>query len=161
MDLPYNYIVNNELRRRSFQELIMVPPDRPCQTLTAPSDPRMFSVVRTFVEAVCQACRVDPPIIHAVVLATGEAVTNVVRHAHCNRPEQSFRLQCRVAPDMVEVILLDQGKPFDLTQVPNLDPAELRLGGRGVYLMRALMDEISCQSLGERGNCLRLIKRRQ
>ena len=60
--------------------------------------------------------------------------------------------------DMVEVTLVDRGEPFDLQQVPHLDPGELRVGGRGVYLMRILMDEISCQSL-EGGHRLRLVKR--
>ena len=91
--------------------------------------------------------------MQAVVLATGEAVTNVVRHAHRDRPERPVQIQCRVTPDTVEIVLLDQGEPFDVNQVPHLDPGELRLGGRGVYFMRALMDEISCQPLGERGNC--------
>jgi anti-sigma regulatory factor (Ser/Thr protein kinase) len=35
----------------------------------------------------------------------------------------------------------------------------LRIGGRGVFLMRALMDELSCQPRGEGGNTLRMFKR--
>jgi anti-sigma regulatory factor (Ser/Thr protein kinase) len=61
----------------------------------------------------------------------------------------------------VEIHVLDEGEPFDLQAVPQLDPAELRLGGRGVFLMRALMDEISCQPRGQRGNILRMVKRCQ
>jgi serine/threonine-protein kinase RsbW len=137
----------------------MTPEADPSPTLTAPSNPRMLSVVRTFIETVCQVQQVDRATIHAVVLAAGEAVTNIVRHAHRDRPDRSFQVQCRVCSDRVEITLVDQGDPFDLNQVPRLDPGELRLGGRGVYLMRALMDEISCQSLGTCGNKLRLVKR--
>src|SRR5689334_5926749 len=104
-------------------------------TLTMPSDPRMLSVARTFVEAVCAARQVDRQSINAIVLATGEAVTNIVRHAHRDRPECSFQVECRIGTDTVEVILIDHGDPFDLAQVPRLDPGELRFGGRGVYLM--------------------------
>jgi serine/threonine-protein kinase RsbW len=129
-----------------------------CPTLTVPSNLRMLSVARTFVEAVCQARQIDRTTIHAIVLATGEAVTNIVRHAHSDCPEASFEIQCRIGPDTVEITFLDQGKPFDLSQVPHLDPGELRLGGRGVYLMRVLMDEIRCEPLGERGNRLSLVK---
>jgi anti-sigma regulatory factor (Ser/Thr protein kinase) len=131
----------------------------PCPTLTIPSTPRMLSVARTFVEAVCQSRQVDRTTIHALVLATGEAVTNIVRHAHRDRPETAFQIQCRVRENTVEVTLLDEGEPFNLDQVPHLDPSEMRPGGRGVYLMRVLMDEISCQPRGQRGNALRLVKR--
>jgi anti-sigma regulatory factor (Ser/Thr protein kinase) len=119
----------------------------------------MLSVARTFVEAVCQARQVDRTTIHALVLATGEAVTNIVRHAHRDLPHAPLQIQCRVLPDTVEIILLDEGEPFDVNQVPHLDPSEMRPGGRGVYLMRVLMDEIICQPRGQVGNELRLIKR--
>jgi serine/threonine-protein kinase RsbW len=134
-------------------------PDGPCPTLTVPSDPRMLSVARTFVEAVCRARHVDPGIVRAAVLATGEAVTNIVRHAHRDRPDAPIQIQCRVLADGVELTFLDDGELFDLSQVPELDPAELRVGGRGVYLMRVLMDEITCQPRDPRGNRLRLMKR--
>jgi anti-sigma regulatory factor (Ser/Thr protein kinase) len=130
-----------------------------CPTLTVPSSPRMLSVARVFVEAVCQARFVDRNTIHALVLATGEAVTNIVRHAHRDRPDASFQIQCRVRPDTVEVTLLDEGDPFDFNQVPHLDPSAIRPGGRGVYLMRVLMDQIICQPRPEHGNELRLVKR--
>ena len=54
--------------------------------------------------------------------------------------------------------MLDEGAPFDLPAVPEMDPAELRIGGRGVFLMRTLMDELTCQPRGERGNVLRMVK---
>jgi anti-sigma regulatory factor (Ser/Thr protein kinase) len=131
----------------------------PPPTLTVPSSPRMLSVARSFVEAVCLARQVDRTTIHALVLATGEAVTNIVRHAHRDRPEAAFHIQCNVHQNTVEVTLLDEGEPFDVNQVPHLDPSEMRPGGRGVYLMRVLMDEIICRPRGQRGNELRLVKR--
>lgn len=133
----------------------------PCFSLTLPSEPHMLSVARTFVEAVCQACRLDRSLTHALVLVTGEAFTNVVRHAHRDRPGSQIDIQLQIEPEAVTVTVLDQGAPFDIAQVPHLDPGELRLGGRGVYLMRTLMDEISCapRGAGQDGNILCLRKR--
>ena len=65
-------------------------------------------------------------------------------------------------PDALEIRLHDQGEPFDLDAVPHMDPAELRVGGRGVFLMRSLMDELSCRPrTPERGNVLCMVKRRR
>jgi anti-sigma regulatory factor (Ser/Thr protein kinase) len=128
-------------------------------TLTIPSDLRMLSVARTFVEAVCQTEDMDRNIIHNIVLAIGEAVTNIIRHGHRERPEASVQISCRIDAGAVEILLVDEGDPFNLEAVPYMDPGELRVGGRGVYLMRALMDELSCQPLGTRGNALRMVKR--
>lgn len=132
----------------------------PSFTLTLPSDPRMLSVARAFVEAVCQTCDLDPRTTRSVVLATGEAVSNIVRHAHRGRADAQIQLQCTLRPDALEISLRDEGEPFDIAAVPHLDPAELRVGGRGVYLMRTLMDELSCVPRQDRGNTLRMVKRR-
>jgi serine/threonine-protein kinase RsbW len=129
-------------------------------TLTIPSDLRMLGVARAFVEAACHINDLERCTVHAVVLATGEAVTNIIRHAHHNRPHAQLQIQCRLHADGIEVLLLDEGEPFDLAAVPELDPGELRVGGRGIFLMRTLMDELSCAPRAGHGNVLRMLKRR-
>ena len=133
----------------------------PTFTITLPSELRMLSVARTFVEAVCQTWQMDRAVLHALVLVTGEAVTNIVRHAHRDRPRAQLELQLQICPEHVILTFTDQGEPFDINAVPHLNPAELRIGGRGVYLMRTLMDEVSCtpRGGGQSGNVLRLVKR--
>jgi anti-sigma regulatory factor (Ser/Thr protein kinase) len=127
--------------------------------LTIPSDLRLLALARAFVEAVCQVAGLDKRATDHVVLATDEATNNVMRHAHSGRPEMLLQIQCLIGPDYLEIRLLDEGEPFDLENVPHYNPAELRVGGRGVFLMRRLMDELSSEPRGERGNTLRMIKR--
>ena len=132
-------------------------------TLTIPSDLSLLRLARGFVEAVCQVAGFDDKATYAIVMATDEATNNVMRHAHEGHPEATVQIQCFLVPDGIEILLLDEGEPFDLAAVPNHDPAEIRVGGRGVFLMRRLMDELSCQRRsdlgGERGNTLRMVKR--
>jgi serine/threonine-protein kinase RsbW len=131
----------------------------PPLTLTIPSELRMLAVARGFVEAVCQVNNLDKATTHAIVLATCEAASNVIRHAHRNRPEAQLQIQCQLAADQIEIALVDEGDPFDLAAVPHLDPSEIRVGGRGVFLMRALMDELCTQRRPEGGNTLHMVKR--
>jgi serine/threonine-protein kinase RsbW len=128
--------------------------------LTIASDLRLLPLVRAFIEGVCQVAGCDSRTTDAVVMATDEAVNNVMRHAHRGHPEATLQIQCFPHADSIEVRLLDEGAPFDLAAVPHLDPSELRIGGRGIFIMRALMDELSCQPRGEHGNTLRMVKRR-
>ena len=128
-------------------------------SLTLPSDLRQLLLARAFLEAVCEVCGLDQTATDAIVLATHEAINNIIRHAHLNCPDAQLQIQCFLEADGLEIHLLDEGAPFDLTSVPHLDPSEMRVGGRGVYLMRKLMDELSCQPRGERGNTLRMVKR--
>jgi serine/threonine-protein kinase RsbW len=137
-----------------------MPAKSPMWNLTIPSDLGLLPLVRSFIEAACSVACCDGCTTDAVVMATDEAVNNIMRHAHRGHPEATIQIQCFPQADCIEVRLLDEGEPFDLATVPHLDPSELRIGGRGVFLMRALMDELICQPLGERGNTLRMVKRR-
>jgi serine/threonine-protein kinase RsbW len=134
--------------------------DSPPLTLTIPSDPRMLSVARAFVEATCQVANLDKSELHAVVLAAGEAFTNIIRHAHRQCPDAPIQIQCWIHPGTIELHFHDQGEPFDLDRVPKLNPGDLRIGGRGVFLMRTLMDELNCLPRPEGGNTLRMVKYR-
>ena len=134
--------------------------NRPMFALTLPSDLRMLSVARNFVEAVCQACTLERGVMHALVLSTGEAVSNIVRHAHRDLNHAEMRIHLDIQSDGVLITFFDQGRPFDIATVPELPPGELRIGGRGVYLLRTLMDEVQCGPRDDQpGNKLRLFKR--
>lgn len=137
-----------------------MPVKPPTWSLTIPSDLGLLALVRSFIEAACFAAGCEGRTTDAVVMATDEAVNNIMRHAHRGHPEATIQIQCLHHADSIEVRLLDEGEPFDLAAVPYLDPSEVRIGGRGVFLMRALMDELSCQPRGEQGNTLRMVKRR-
>ena len=132
----------------------------PPWTLIIPSDLHLLGLARTFIETMCRYADLDRAATDEAVLATHEAVNNIIRHAHQDHPDAQLQIQCRPFSDGIEICLLDEGAPFDLGAVPHLNPAELRIGGRGVFLMRTLMDELTCEPRGERGNALRMVKRR-
>lgn len=128
-------------------------------TLTIPSDLSFLSLARAFADAACRRRGLDESSTAAVVLAVNEALSNIIRHAHRDRPETLVHLECLFRPDGIEVRLTDEGDPFDPAGVAVPDPSELRIGGRGIFLMRTLMDELICEQRGPRGNVLRMIKR--
>lgn len=133
--------------------------EQPPFALTIPSDLAHVACARNFVAAVCQVHGLDAAATDAFALAVHEALNNAIRHAHRHQAEVPLEVRCHFGLGGLEVHILDEGEPFDLASVPALDPAELRVGGRGIFLMRTLTDELSCQPRGSRGNVLRLVKR--
>src|SRR5205823_13374999 len=101
-----------------------------------------------------------PGLVRSLVVVTGEAFTNVVRHAHRQVAAGQLQILFEIHADKAVLTFVDQGEPFDIGAVPHLAPGELRIGGRGVYLMRTLMDEVTCQPRSNQsGNTLRMVKR--
>ena len=96
-----------------------------------------------------------------------EAVSNSIRHAYHGTPGHPVRVRIAVDADRIEMRVADQGTPIpeERRAPPSLEvePAELDAiseGGRGIFLMHALMDEVSFGS--EDGwNFVTLTKRRQ
>jgi serine/threonine-protein kinase RsbW len=80
-----------------------------------------------------------------VEMAIREALANAVLHGNLQDPRKEVRISCRVQPARgISIVVRDEGQGFDPTKVP--DPTEienvLSLSGRGIHLMKALMDEV-------------------
>ncbi len=79
-------------------------------------------------------------------LAVHEAVENVVRHGCADGAPHHLGLRFRCDRERVEVVIVDDGRPFDPLSVP-APPTPQRIedvipGGQGVHLMRHFTDEL-------------------
>lgn len=117
--------------------------------LTITSHPRWMKLVRQIVQAFADEAGLDPKNAHAVTLAVGEAIGNVIKHAYNGAADRRFSLACSSNGTGLEVRIEDQGDPFDPLQRETLPPEEIRPGGRGIYLMRTLMDELEYERRGD------------
>src|SRR5437016_5386744 len=112
-------LVGDKARTPAAPEIAMISPAR-VFTLTLPSELSILSVARSFVESVGQACSLERPTLHAIVMATGEAVSNIVRHAHRHLATAQLQIRLEVEPEAVALVFQDQGEPFDLAAVPHM-----------------------------------------
>ena len=110
--------------------------------LTIASHPRWLRLIRQAVLEYARESGFDARDGNAITLAVGEAVGNVIKHAYQGRTDQTFSLACRTRGGFLEIEIRDSGCPFDPNGAPDLPPDELRPGGRGLYLIKTIMDEI-------------------
>ena len=86
-----------------------------------------------------------------IEVALREALLNAVIHGNKEDPSKRvfIRVRCR-ADGEVLMAILDEGAGFDSGSVPAPTAPEHRMSthGRGIYLMRALMDEVSFEEGG-------------
>ncbi len=79
-----------------------------------------------------------------IALAVREAVANAVLHGNRYDPTKRVTLSFDTAPDLLTVSVRDEGAGFAPSTVPDpLAPENLlKESGRGLFLIRAFMDEI-------------------
>ena len=94
-----------------------------------------------------------------ILLAVDEALTNIIRHSYQGTPGK-MTVDLDVTPEKVEIVLEDQGKRFDPTQVPPPELPRHKPGGLGVHFIRTIMDEMLYDAAATDRNRLRLIKRK-
>jgi anti-sigma regulatory factor (Ser/Thr protein kinase) len=121
--------------------------------------------IREFVGAVARAGGFSEREVYNIQLATDEAASNIIEHAYQGIRGGSIEISCEVKNDVMTIILVDHGKPFDPSEIPapdlTSDLSERKIGGLGIYLMRKLMDEVHYKAEPQKSrNTLTMIKRR-
>lgn len=91
-------------------------------------------------------------------LVVTEAVGNAIRHGLSDHSRSRLRICIEVRGDELIIEVHDHGQGFDLSTLPSMQPDDLDEGGRGVFVMRSLMDSVSYRRT-KVGNVLEMRKR--
>lgn len=126
------------------------------------ADVYQLAAARQFVEETAAQLKVTPKIIHQLVLAVDELLTNIIVHGYHGQPGM-LEITLKPAGSDLEIQLRDQSPPFDPNTVPDPDIhlplAERPLGGMGIYLARKIMDKMTYRTSSDGGNELILLKK--
>ena len=121
-----------------------------------PCDPQRLLGTRHAVRDFLRAHGVDEETVEELVLCVEEACTNAIRHSGCPDPGE---VSLSIRDDLVEICVRDHGRGLDLGAIDlGHEPDLLGLGGRGLYLIKTLADELELANDG--GACVLIRKRR-
>jgi serine/threonine-protein kinase RsbW len=99
---------------------------------------------------------VDQEVLADVLLALDEAVSNAIRHG--SRAGDPVEVSVESDSEWVEMTVRDGGPTPRLPRLPDEPPPALNTGGRGLWLILQLVDEVRLQQIGAG---TRLIMRRR
>jgi serine/threonine-protein kinase RsbW len=82
---------------------------------------------------------------YRIGMSVREGVINAFHYGNEERPDKKIHLALDLTPDKMTIHVLDEGKGFDLDSIPDPLAEEnlLSTSGRGIFLMRAFMDEFA------------------
>lgn len=118
--------------------------------LVLPSRLASVAEVDGFVEDLVADFGLNDDVRGNILISLTEAVTNGIRHGNGCDPDKYVRVDVWRRRASVRVRVTDEGPGFEPDAVPDPTCPSLREreGGRGVFLMRALADEISFHESG-------------
>jgi serine/threonine-protein kinase RsbW len=93
-----------------------------------------------------------------VVVALDEAIVNAIKHGNGYDPHKRVKVIAEISQEQATFSIEDEGMGFRIEEVPDPCAPEnlLRPNGRGLLLIRNIMDEVSYNA---RGNSMTMVKR--
>lgn len=130
-----------------------------------PSRFESLAGIRDFVNLAAKDAGFNEKEIYAVELAVDEACANIIEHAYDGEGKGQIECTCNDINGGLEIIIKDDGKPFDPDSVPSpdfsVDLEDLQPRGAGLFIIQNLMDDVSFTFSKNKGNILRMVKRKK
>ena len=124
--------------------------------LRLPSDEASVPLVRHLCGDALRKLRVDEDCVGDVEVAITEACTNVVKHSAGSHDE--YNVSIVIDGRHCEISVSDAGIGFDHEGYPGQLPHASAESGRGITLMRALVDNVKFVSRPADGTIVHLVK---
>jgi serine/threonine-protein kinase RsbW len=122
----------------------MIDKQRNGDSITIPSSPDFIAAVDEFLESWLRERNVPDDTVADLAIAITELVNNAIKHGNKKDPSKKVTVQLRLANGEAEATISDEGSGFSPESVPNPVAEEnlMKEIGRGIFIVRSLMDSI-------------------
>lgn len=110
-----------------------------------PSLAENIRMIESFIDNAKETFRLEDDIYGNIMIAVTEAVNNAIKHGNKSNKEKNVFLLLKIESSMLRFVIRDEGEGFDYDNLPDpTSPENLaKTGGRGIFLMRHLSDEVN------------------
>jgi len=124
-------------------------------TIKIPSLPENIRIVESFIDNANEQFKFNSDVYGNIMVAVTEGVNNAIVHGNLSDSSKNVELSLVIENDKVLFNITDEGKGFDHENLPDpTAPENLEnVGGRGIFLMTHLADEVN---FNENGNNIEL-----
>ena len=119
-------------------------------SISIPSLSENIRMIESFIDNAKEQFSLNDDIYGNIMIAVTESVNNAIRHGNKSDSKKNVDLSLRLSDGSIIFWVKDQGDGFDYTNLPdptapeNLDQP----GGRGIFLMKHLSDEVNFHDEG-------------
>ncbi|HMJ69404.1 MAG TPA: ATP-binding protein [Cyclobacteriaceae bacterium] len=115
-----------------------------------PSLPDNIRMIESFIDNAKEKYHLDDDIYGNIMIAVTEAVNNAIKHGNRGDSTKNVSLTLSFEEGLIKFKVEDEGKGFDHSNLPDpTSPENLeKPGGRGIFLMKHLSDEVAFDDNG-------------
>jgi len=118
--------------------------------IQVPSIGENIRMIESFIDNAKEKFHLDDDMYGNIMIAVTEAVNNAIKHGNANDKSKNVFLSLFLDDSMLRFVIKDEGTGFDYANLPDpTAPENLeKLGGRGIFLMKHLSDEVNFRENG-------------
>ena len=115
-----------------------------------PSLSENIRMIESFIDNCKEKFQLNEDIYGNIMIAVTEAVNNAIRHGNKNDSTKNVSLFLTLEENLIKFKIEDEGKGFDYNSLPDPTAPENieKPGGRGIFLMKHLSDEVEFKEGG-------------
>ena len=116
-----------------------------------PSLSENVRMIESFIDNAKEKFHLDDDIYGNIMIAVTEAVNNAIKHGNKGDKSKNVSLGLKMEAGMIKFRVEDEGTGFDYHNLPDpTAPENLeKPGGRGIFLMKHLADEVDFSNQGK------------
>ena len=126
-------------------------------SLNLPRDEASVPVVRKISREALLGLGIDAGCVSEIEVAVSEACTNVLKHVKATN--EAYEVLVEVDERQCDIRVIDTGPGFEHDSQGREHAEPSAESGRGIYLMRAMVDNIEFTSAPETGTVVKLTKK--
>ncbi len=111
-----------------------------------------IQVIESFIDNAKEEFEINDDLYGNIMISVTECISNAIVHGNQSNPDKMVHLQLYMEPGLLRCSIEDEGMGFDFSNLP--DPTEPenieKIGGRGIFLMRHLSDEVKFEEGGRK-----------
>ena len=117
-----------------------------------PSLVENIRIVESFIDNARKKYDLNDDLYGNIMISVIESVNNAIVHGNKANKAKNVDLSLRLDDEQIRFIIQDEGNGFDFSNLPDpTAPKNLeRTGGRGIFLMKHLADELNFKNNGQR-----------
>jgi serine/threonine-protein kinase RsbW len=121
-------------------------------SLKIPSILENVRIIESFLDHAKDKFQFNDDIYGNILVAVTESVNNAIVHGNKEDKNKNVHLELNIEDGLLRFSVEDEGAGFDYTQLPDPTSPEYleTLGGRGIYLIRHLADEVKFADQGRK-----------
>ncbi|MBB6463812.1 ATP-binding protein [Flammeovirga kamogawensis] len=118
--------------------------------LKIPSLIENVRIAESFIDQAREEFNFNDDIYGNIMIAVTESVNNAIIHGNKNDKDKNVHLELKVSDKDIAFTIEDEGKGFDYEGLPDPTAPENidKPGGRGIFLMKHLADEVTFSNEG-------------